>query len=134
MKKEKKRLALEIATINVEGVRELGEIYALDLAKTTRKIVKDYIEFYNYTQGDVIAIDRAKFQDNIEYSYELTSISIPIKEFYHRLFKQECLNQNIKLKHMVRGLFYFYSNRDTTRRYNFEDQNILLEEWQRGNI
>lgn len=128
------KVAVEIASENVDGVRKLGEIYGKTLAKATRKIIKDHIEFYNYTQGDAISIDRAKFQDNIEYDYDLTGISVPVKEFHHRLFKQECANQGIKLKHMVRGLFNFYADENITRRYNFEEQNILLEEWKKGNI
>lgn len=135
MSKEAKiKIALEVATVNVNGVRNLGLIYDMPLSKATRKIVKDYIEFYIYTEGDVLGIDRSKFEDKLDYDCNLTSISVPIKEFYHRLFKQACVNQNIKMKHMIRGLFEFYSNGFITARYNFETQNILLQEWIRGNI
>lgn len=135
MSKEVKiKIALEVATVNVNGVRDLGQVCDMSLAKATRKIIKDYIEFYIYTQGDVLVIDRSKFEDKLDYDYNLTGISVPIKEFYHRLFKQACVNQNIKLKHMIRGLFEFYSNNMITARYNFETQNILLEEWKKGNI
>ena len=131
---KKIKLAVEIASGKVDGVRTLGGIYGMDLAKSTRKIVKDYIEFYVFAQGTKIDVDRAKYEDIADYDSEITGISVPVKEYYHKLFKQICKNQDLKMKHVVRGLFHIYGNQETTKKYNFEDQNILLEEWKRGHV
>ncbi|MDK0910785.1 hypothetical protein P5F61_10775 [Clostridium perfringens] len=131
---KKVKLVAEIAKVNVDGVRNLGDIYDKGIAQSTRKIVKDYIEFNAFSDGAKINVDRAKYEDIIDYDDELTSISVPIKSYYHGIFKQLCKNQNLKMKHLIRGLFEIYGDETITRKYNFEDQNILLEEWRKGNI